>query len=148
MTPPLKPLDVVRYRPENRHCHEGMAIAYRVRGDDCDEVWLLETYWATTPERVRPDDYEVLFNLGDYEQRRGDEWERYAPGDRQVITNQHGVNRSFYVRKGAEEHLPTQIENARNRVVKAEEEVRSAQRHLAARREDLILLKARAGGVS
>jgi hypothetical protein len=138
----LKAGDVVRYEPENRWAMEGLAVAEQ-RGE---RVALFDTFWGNSDRRhvVGPAEFEVLFNLADYDVRTAGEWERHHPNDRRVITHQHGLKRRYYVRKGAAEHLPTQVANARERVAEAEETLRSAQWRLESAQRDLAAIEAKA----
>jgi hypothetical protein len=139
--PTLKPGDVVRYEPDNRWTKEGLAVA-EARGE---RVILFDTFWGNSDRtHVEPAEFEVLFNLADYDVRSAGEWERHHPNDRRVITHQHGLQRRYYVRKGAAEHLPTQVANARERVAEAEEKMRSAQWSLSGARRDLAAIEAKA----
>lgn len=131
--------DVVRYRSEreNRWCREGLALAH---GRHDGTVVLVDTFWGgagagdnhvlTDTERGTA---ELIFNTGDYDELdrydRGSHfiWEKYAPEDRAIITSQHGLQFRWFIRKGASEHLPTQIANARAAVAEAERELSSAR---------------------
>lgn len=145
----IRPGDVATYTPDDKPmdrwwCKEGTAIAVQ-RGD---EVWLCDTFWQSDPRPITPTEAEtavVQFNVEDYEEIRGkDAWEKYAPADRQVVTSQHRLQASWLVRKGATEDLPTQIENARERVREAESAVRSAENALDWERRQLAELEAKA----
>jgi hypothetical protein len=136
----LRAGDVVRYEPENRWCQDGYAIAEE-RGD---RVVLVDTYWISGPSVVRAESYEVLFNLGDYEEKPRSAWETFAPADRQYIPKHSGYQTVLLVRKGATPDLSTQIENARELVSEAEDEVRSAQWGLDFARRELAQLEAAA----
>ena len=144
--------DVVRYTSERRDrwCREGTAIAC---GDD---AILVDTFWGgygSDSHVLTPDERataEVLFNIADYDEldryNHGSEgtWRKYAPGDRTVITSQHGLQRRWFVRKGAQPNLPTQIQNAREAVAQAEEKLSSAQWWLDSARRELAELEATA----
>lgn len=138
----LIPGDVVRYEPESTWCHDGYAIA-RARRDG--SVALFETYWVSGGDDniVAPSEYEVLFNLADYDERPEYVWETFAPADRQYIPKHAGYRTVHLVRKGATPDLSTQIENARESVTEAETKVRSAQHLLDWRRTELAELEAR-----
>jgi hypothetical protein len=145
--PELRPGTVVEYQSErpNGWCREGMAIAD-------DRGRLVDTYWESAGDSHFLTDAEIataktLFNLNDcIELPRGSErtWESYALEDRHVVTSQHGLRRRLFVRTGAEPHLPTQIENARAAVEKAERDLESAQRQLGWKRDDLAKLEEQA----
>jgi hypothetical protein len=134
--------DVVRYetltRP-NRWCREGIAIAEQ-RGSGA--IYLLDTYWGhhTSETHVLSDPEiataELLFNLDDYDEldkySSGSKlkWERYAPADRRIVTEQHGCYTRWFVRKGAVESWPTKIENAQRELDKKREDLKHAQWHV------------------
>ena len=136
----LRAGDVIRYEPQNRWCHDGYAIAEARDG----RLILIDTYWISSGSVVSPSSYEVLFNLGDYEEKRAGEWETYAPTDRQYLPRHSGYQTVHLVRRGATPDLSTQIQNARERVAEAEEKVRSAQWGLDLARRDLAALEAAA----
>jgi hypothetical protein len=143
----LRAGDVGRYQPENTWCHEGLAVAEQ-RGE---ELVLLDTFWgASERTRVNPAVFEILFNVNDYDEldryshESSARWEKFAPEDRQRITSQHGLQSRWFIRKGAVEHLPTQVENARERLREAEAELRSAQRHVEWAQQELAALEAQA----
>jgi hypothetical protein len=125
----LREGDVVRYRPEEHHCHEGMAIARKMPPNGAIE--LFDTYWGYPDKRVAPREYEVLFNLADYElfERGLEQWRRYAPEDRARITHQHGLQAEHYIRKGASEDRATVLRNARDELAEAERKLESAVWH-------------------
>lgn len=150
--------DVIRYdtltRP-NRWCREGIAVAENRNG----RVVLLDTYWCGGSEtHVLTDEEaatgELLFNIGDYDEldrysrNSPHTWEKYAPADRQVITEQHGLRSRWFIRKGATEDWPTQIANAEQVVEEKRGKVRSAQISLEWALVDLARVreKAAAGG--
>jgi hypothetical protein len=146
--------DVVKYLPDARFerwwCREGTAIGNV--GQDGSTL-LVDTYWGahgsdphvlTTTEIAGA---ELVFNIADYDELdqyasySAEKWARYAPADRREITSQHGLQRRYFVRRGAREDLPTQIANARERVDDAESEVRVAQHNLDWRRRELAALE-------
>lgn len=139
----LRAGDVVRYEPESRWCRDGYAIA-RERRDG--SLVLFETYWSSGGDDniVAPDVYEVLFNLGDYEEKPAYVWETFAAADRQYIPKHSGYRTVHLVRKGATPDLPTQIGNARERVTEAKDALRSALHKLDWRRSELAALEAAA----
>jgi hypothetical protein len=122
--------DVYTYTPKQHHCTEGLAIEDE-RGN------LFDWFWGNSRDsmldkRVARDaeDLKLIANLADYEltPRDGRESNRdYAPEDRLTITSQHGLQRTYYVRKGSSPDLATKIANARSEVVKAEVDLSSAQ---------------------
>lgn len=153
MEHPFRSGDVVRYdtltRP-NRWCREGMAVAER---RNPYSVVLMDTFWMSgaeshllTPEEI--DTAELLFNVGDYDEldrfspSSEATWQKYARDDRKVITAQHGLQKRWFIRKGATESLPTQITSARELVAQRESELQSAQHRLDWAREDLDKLLA------
>jgi hypothetical protein len=142
--------DVLNYIPRWHHCREGSAIVL-------DNGCAVDTFWsndravltaeelATADLRFRLDDYR---KLGESWDDTLDEWLTYAPADRQVITSQHGLQAVHYVRIGAEPGMATQIGNAREAVALAQGEVRSAERRLGWRREELAALESSVAGES
>lgn len=146
-----RPGDVVRYAPDpSRHdprwCREGMAIA--------DERGILfDTYWGSGGDNHRLNAVEVataevIFNVADYDEldryaraSRGI-WETYHPDDRRVLTSQHGLQRRWFIRKGADPDMATQVASAEEKVLEAEEAVASAQRRAEWAREELADLRA------
>lgn len=143
--------DVVRYDTgQDRHCREGMAIAEA----RLDGVVLFDTYWGTPGDRhlLTYDELaaaQVLFNLDDYDEFdryshvAPAKWMTYRPGDRETVTSQHGLQVRWFIRKGAEPDLQTQIENACEAYVDAESKLQSAERRAAAAWRDLAELEAK-----
>lgn len=123
---PLREHDVVRYTPERTWCRDGMAKAVRRSGD---RIVLCETYWRSQGDDsvVAPMEYEVLFNLGDYQLVKQYQWEEFAPSDRRLIRAQHGHCPEFYVRRGATKSHEQIVANAREALAEAEERLRSAE---------------------
>ena len=147
----FKPGDVVRYDPTNRWCCEGTAIATTWK----DRVVLLDTYWRSigddhrlTVEEIET--VEFLFNTDDYDEMSGghrgrnapDTWATYAPTDRQRVTSQHGLQSRWFLRKGAQPDLATQIDNARQAVADAYEKLRWAGRDVDLALAELARLEA------
>lgn len=122
--------DVYTYTPKQRHCTEGLAIEDE-RGN------LVDWFWAGSRDSMLDklvsrdaEDLELIANLDDYEltPREGRESSRdYALKDRLVITSQHGLQRTNYIRKGSTPDLLVKIENAREQLREAELAVESAQ---------------------
>lgn len=132
----FKPGDVVRYDTGmDRHCREGWAIAEA----RLDSVVLFDTFWGTPGDRhlLTYDELgtaEVVFNLDDYDEldqyrrhKSAATWKTYRPEDRETVTSQHGLQVRWFVRKGAEPDLQTQIENACEAYVEAQSKLRSAE---------------------
>lgn len=146
----LRAGDVLRYTPErgNRWCREGLAEVSFFNGNRdwilCDTFWNCGDRYVLTTAEIKSG--EVLFNVNDYDElpeRSGrDRWERYAPEDRAAITSQHGLVKRLFVRKGAVEHLPTQIINARERLELAEGDLRYAEQKVARAKQELAALEA------
>lgn len=130
---------VVRYQPDpSRHsptwCREGTAVIN-------DQGAAFDTYWGSGSDshRLTSDELataEVLFLLEDFDELdrhahgTKDKWETYHPDDRRLITSQHGLQRRYFIRKGADPSLTTQIDNARRRLDEAHEELASAARRV------------------
>ncbi len=150
--------DVVRYSPQPRFpgqrdvrwCREGTAIAEK---RDDGRLVLVDTFWGSGSDNHVLTDAElataeIRFNLNDYdalkEYPRGashDTWMKYAPAHRETVTAQHGLQSRYYIRKGAQPDLDTQIVNARAVVADAEAAVDSAKWHLECARRDLAALQ-------
>lgn len=151
------PGDVVRYRPSQHHCREGMAIAEERSG----RIMLFDTFWASSGDRhvLTHDEIataELEFRISDYDEldqshrSMSGVWKKYAPADRQTITSQHGLQHRYFIRKGAAEDWPTQIDNARQELEEREREADSAQRRVEWAREDLakVIASAESAGAS
>lgn len=145
--------DVVRYDTltmPSRHCREGWAIA-KERNDG--RVVLLDTFWGSTDNHVLTDEEvataELVFNLADYDEfdqydrSSSARWETYKREDRETVTSQHGLQRRWFVRKGAEPDLATQIENARQVLEDAERKLESAEWRVRGAKQDLEQLEAK-----
>jgi len=144
----LREGDVFTYRPDERHCREGMAIV----SDRADGSHILrDTFWGSGSDChiLTADEMgtvEPLFNLADFDELdryardSKSAWEAYHPDNRRVITSQHGLQRRWFIRKGAEPDLSTQIQNAEGRVEDAEDEFNRAERWLQWRREELATI--------
>lgn len=120
--------DVVRYSPEKSWCRERFAIATERRGS----VVLVDTYWGlagydravlTANEAASA---ELSFNLaevtkvtGATEFVRRTKWERYAEADQFVVTSQHGLTVTYFVRSGAEQSRAAELEQQRTAVEEA-----------------------------
>lgn len=135
----LREGDVVRYTPMRTHCREGMAIAERDRGG---ALRLWDTYWHSDRPEVTTLDFEVLFNVADYELVNEWMWNTHKAADRQRVTHQHGHQVDYYVRVGSTEDRATMIENARQELTDAEEELRRAEGRVKDRARMLDLLLA------
>jgi hypothetical protein len=139
--------DVLLYTPTERHCREGMAFV--------SDRGIIDTYWRSTGDGeshiLTADELataKVLFNIRDfdvldrYSAASRETWLAYHPADRQRITSQHGLQEELFVRCGAQPHLATQIENARERVNAAEQAVEQAEGFLRRKRGVLAGLEA------
>ncbi|SHX96547.1 Uncharacterised protein [Mycobacteroides abscessus subsp. abscessus] len=141
----FRPDDVVRYRPSAHHCQEGVAIA-----KDCGgSVVLVDTFWQSASH----DDHvltaseiasaELVFNMEGYDEldryisSSEQLWNKYAATDRQVVTSQHGLQKRWFIRKGARPDWNTQIDNARQVVAGYERELEAVRSHLEWARRDL-----------
>jgi len=138
--------DVYTYTPTQHHCREGLAIENE-RGRLID--WFWGGHDASFDNIVDRDAADLTFvaNLDDYELMPLDGRESnrdYAPADRLVIHSQHGLQRTYYVRKGSTPDLSTKIENAREKVRQAEEAARSAQWKVEWAQEELARLETEA----
>lgn len=142
--------DVVDYTPRNneRHCREWMAVVKMGRDG---RLIMLDTFWGSHDRYpLTPDEQAtatVRFHLHDYRQVPAWEWEQYAPADRQTITSQHGLQVQSYVRNEASPDLPTIIQNARDRLERAKERVRSAEWAVADAERDLARILQEAEGI-
>lgn len=147
----FQPGDVVHYTPADRWCHEGIAIARERFG--C--VVLFDTYWGSYQPRALTDaeaaTAELAFRLDDYDELQlysshanAAEWEKYAPADRQLITSQHGLQKRWFIRKGAVEDWPTKIANAQAVVDDAVAALNTATSRLRWAQEELERVRAAA----
>lgn len=138
--------DVLRYTPGQHHCCEGTAY---VR----DDGRAVDTFWRPMGDgdshlltAVEMETAGVAFNVGDfdaldyYTSSSPETWATFHPDDRASISSQHGLQQHLFVRKGAEPHLGTQVENARRRVGRAEEDLDIAQGRLDRARAELLEL--------
>lgn len=144
--PWVAPGTVGTYTPDpTRHsphwCREGMAIADK-------SGRLLDTFWESGSEAHVLDYPEsqtltVLFNLDDYEPIGPEcEWLKYREEDRQLVTSQHRLSKRYYVRKGSEPDLETQISNASAALQDAHVALASAGREVAWKARELARLEA------
>ena len=131
--------DVYTYSPKEYHCTEGLAI-------ENDRGLLIDWFWGGDVVSHRQyvdrdaEDLKLIANLNDYELTPRDGREsncNYAPEDRLVITSQHGLQQTFYIRKGSIMDLATRIKNACERLEEAQSEMRSAQRRVEYAQEAL-----------
>ncbi|SII06995.1 Uncharacterised protein [Mycobacteroides abscessus subsp. abscessus] len=115
------PGHVVSYTPSNTWCREGIAIVQdRIQLNG--RYLMLDTYWGDTEPSAlsdaEADTAELMFKLADYDEldrhshSSKANWEKYAPADRQLITSQHGLQKRWFIRKGATPDWHTQIGNA------------------------------------
>lgn len=146
----FRPNDVVRYRPSEHHCREGVAIAKKLGSG----VVLVDTFWQSGSH----DDHvlteseiatgETAFNIDDYDEldRFASScealWNKYATIDREVVTSQHGLQKRWFIRKGASPDWDTQIENARQVVAEYERRLESVRSGLEWARRDLAEIEA------
>jgi len=144
MSTPMKPGEVYAYTPISGWCHEGTAIVAK-----CGR--LVDTYWGIDANpgeyAIHPDEVNtarLLFDMADYDMlyRYGRDtskfrWEQFHTEDRQKVTEQHGCRTIYFVRKGAHHSLAQRITNAHRDLAEAEGELRSAQRSVELRKEDL-----------
>ena len=121
--------DVIDYQPYNQWCHEGTAI---VEWDNkLKKHRYYDTYWRTDKKEVNePRGASLMFNLNEVRQVSEYEWDKYADDDRYILSSQHHLQKSFYVRKGASESISKQIEDARIKVEEKRYAVDSAVRDL------------------
>lgn len=139
--------DVYTYTPSRHHCTEGLAIE-----DERGRIY--DWFWGSSRDSMLDkvvsldaEDMKLIANLNDYELTPRDGREsncEYAREDRLVIHSQHGLQRTYYVRKGSKPDLSTKIENARAEVRKAEESLRSAQWSVEWAQKDLAKLESEA----
>lgn len=126
--------DVLRYTPARSHCREGTAYV-------CTDGRVVDTYWhgfecdneAHVLSEGELTTAELVFNTNDldmldrYSRESRPTWLTYHPRDRGCITSQHGLQELLFVRKGATPDLETRIDNAREKVERAERALRGAQ---------------------
>lgn len=147
--------DVVSYTPapqfpgqrDTHWCREGLALVGATG-------LLVDTYWASMSDAHVLTDAEIAtavlrFNVGDFDEldryRAGgrDQWMRYAPKDRELITSQHRLQARYFVRKGASEDLATQIANAEQELGDAQSKLQSAQWNVERAQRELDELRAK-----
>jgi hypothetical protein len=146
----LRAGDVLSYLPSQHHCRQGTALV-------TEDGLAFDTFWGIRPDNqshfLTPKELttaEVKFNVNDfdmldrYSRSSVSTWETYHADDRGRIGSQHQHQSVYFVRKGAQPDLGTQIENARGEVEEAESALRSAQYRLERRREGLARLEAAA----
>lgn len=122
-----------RYTPTNRHCHEGIILAVQDEGG----VYLVDTFWGARGDSalsiVRSDDEglattELLFNPADG-------WELaglylaiadFDDDDVRIITSQHGLQKTIWIRTGSGPSNVKRLANARARTLEARERLDSA----------------------
>lgn len=139
------PGDVIRYTPgDGHHCREGMAIVAQQQAFD--------TFWSGYGDRhlLTADELataELLFNLADFDELDGNsrhmneaKWNTYATDDRQLVTSQHGLQKRWFIRKGAEPSWQQQIANAREELDKALRDADQAVRNVGYRHAELTLI--------
>lgn len=129
------------YRRRETWCLEGIA--------EVTKHGILDTYWGHNGTDGSPlNDSEkasavLLFDSTDYDEldrynsSSRHQWEKFHPDDRKKTTEQHGCYTRWFVKKGAKPDLGTLIENARARLVEAEETLRSAQWSVESRAREL-----------
>jgi len=117
---------VYSYIPLQHHCREGIAV----RGKD---GLLRDTFWEFTGGDYQPGPGELptakfLFHMDDFRVEKYEyTWEKFNPKDRRIITSQHGLQKLFLVRNGADFDLDTMISNAEKKVEERERQLASAQ---------------------
>jgi hypothetical protein len=102
---------------------------------------LTESELATATLTFHLSDYDELDRYKHDSQRI---WETYDPADRQMVTSQHGLQRRWFIRRGAQPSWHQQIENARQRLTEAEESAESAARAVTWAREALARIETQA----
>lgn len=119
----------------SRHCREGVAA------DDRGDGFLRDTFWGSgygDRHVLRGEEAQsarLRFDTDEFEEivgRRGapSAWTDRAPGDRQTLTSQHGLEVRWFIRKGSQPDRATRLENARQKVADALSAVRLAESSL------------------
>jgi hypothetical protein len=147
---------VYEYDLTERHCREGYAVEIEP-GDLRDTFWGV---YGSDRHKLTPAELEtavLLFDTDDYEDVTSthnrkdapDAWSDREDADRQRVTAQHGLQPTYFIRKGSEPSLRMKIENAREDLRQAEEKARSAAHGVewAQRELDALLGKAIAATV-
>ena len=135
--------DVYTYTPIQHHCREGLAIENE-RGRLIDWFWGGHDVALDNVVDRDAADLKFVANLGDYEKTPRDGRESnqdYAREDRLTIRSQHGLQKTYYIRKGAKPDLFTKIANARARLQEAESELRAAESQVRWARKELAELE-------
>lgn len=144
--PTFKVGEFYRYTPKTTCCCEGIA--------EMTERGLMDAFWGSSGSESSPLSVEekatavLIFDSSEYDELdcHGEHrWEKFNPSDRQKTTEQHGLRKRWFVRKGAVPDLDTQIANAQARVKEAEEAVRSANGMLEWRQRELQKLQEQQG---
>jgi hypothetical protein len=138
--------DVYRYRPQQHHCREGIAVE-NDRGVLIDTFWGLDSSLGLDQIVGRDQRLERLGNLDDYVRigRSAEHpFEDYAPADRLVVPSQHGLQRALFVRRGAQPDHATRVANARRQLEDDVAAAESAQHRVERARAELARLEAAA----
>lgn len=139
--------DVLSWAPASRHAHEGTAV---VRRRDDGTLYAVDTFWGFGENHVlRADELagatiewnKTLFRQAD---GRTETWSDFAPEDRRMITSQHSLQATYWLRPGAKPDHATKVAKAEEALRRAEDDLRSAQNHVEWRRRDLIKLNTEA----
>lgn len=137
----FEPGDVVRYPPGNNGwCRHGIAIVQN-GGHGRDTYWSSGDGSYVSSERLA--EGELMFRMGEFRSvEHEEEWIRYAEADRQSFP-MGGYPRRLFVRAAAEPDLETQIQNAYERLRRAEQELESAGHAIQWAGRDIALLEAK-----
>lgn len=137
-------MKVYEYELTERHCREGYAVEIEP-GDLRDTFWGVYGHDRHRLSAREMETAVLLFDTDDYEdvtpdfdrKRAPSEWTDREEADRQRITAQHGLQPTYFIRKGSEPSLRMKIENAREDLRQAEEKARSAARGVEWAQRDL-----------
>ena len=132
----------------SRYCREGVATE--------ENGAMFDTFWGSGGDRHRLTATEkssarLRFDTDDFEEVRThvrgepQEWLDRAAGDRETISSQHGLQRSYWIRKGSEPSYEMRLANAMEKLDDAERGLRSAQLSVEWAREEVERVRAEGG---
>ena len=135
---------VLTYTPEgSTWCREGWATE--------QSNGVFDTYWTTTGSEHRLTEAEIanatfqfdtddFDELDQYQYGVKDRWATFAETDRRYIPSQHGLALRYFVRKGAQPDLETQIANAQEHLRSMESGLVTARLRVKGAKESLAEL--------
>jgi hypothetical protein len=133
----------------SRHCREGIATE--------EKGAMFDTFWGYSGDRHRLTNTEISsavlrFDTEDFEEVKSyvrgapQDWLDRASQDRETISSQHGLQLSYWIRKGSSPDYATKIKNTKAKLDEAYRELRSAENSIKWAIEELEKVKREAGG--